>query len=132
MSVRDLNFGDAHTSGDADGLMVYEPVYAFGHWNPCKIFNFIQVQVESPTKTLDLLELSPSHLVFVQGKNHPVVAERLQPGDVLQASGGERGVQVLHIQTVTRRDGVFAPLTLSWRIMVNGVTASETSWGRVC
>lgn len=90
---------------------IYEPVYSFGHVNAALSADFIKLHPSN-------LELSPNHMVFVEGEG-PVPASMVVVGD--QLVGGKR---VSAISTVTRR-GVYAPMTPSGRIVVNGVLASN-------
>lgn len=89
---------------------IYEPVYSFGHINPVVSANFLKMHPSN-------VELSRSHLVFVEGKG-AVPAFMVMVGDKLLG-----GNPVSAISSVTR-NGVYAPFTPSGRIVVNGVVAS--------
>lgn len=90
---------------------IFEPVYSFGHVNSVVPADFLKLHPSN-------LELSPNHMVFVEGKG-PVPASMVMVGD--QLVGGKI---VSAIGTVTR-NGVYAPMTASGRIVVNGVLASN-------
>ena len=111
----------------------YEPVYAFGHFNPNKTANFVQIFTKGSQRPLEMTE---NHLVFVAGKVNPVAAGSVQVGDfLLRAAGphpencnnlenGNNPVAVHKIKTIVGKDGVFARLTPSGTIVVDGVEAS--------
>lgn len=63
------------------------------------------------------LELSPAHMVFL-ADGHPIPAREVKIGDELR-----RGQFVTKLDSVTRR-GIYAPVTFSGDIQVDGVLAS--------
>jgi hypothetical protein len=87
-------------------------VYSFSHINKNTETKFLQIHMEHCDMPL---EISPDHLIYVGGK--PVRAADVQVGNFLH------GHRVSHITTV-QRHGVYAPVTFSGDIMVNGVLAS--------
>mmetsp|Transcript_31433 Transcript_31433/g.47936 ORF Transcript_31433/g.47936 Transcript_31433/m.47936 type:complete len:213 (+) Transcript_31433:3-641(+) len=89
----------------------YEPIYSFGHRSPDTLAEFVQLL---PSK----LELSPSHMVFLQS-GEAVPASIVKIGDVLQSGESVTGIQKL------MRTGVYAPFTPSGTLLVNGVTVSS-------
>lgn len=78
VAMKDLQIGDLVF---ANGK--YQPVYAFGHHKPDETTLFLQLHTEEETP----LELSPEHLVFLDGNDFPVPAHSIQVGDVLQEIG---------------------------------------------
>ena len=59
----------------------YEPIYAFGHWDPTQVADFVQIYME---ESKEPLEMTPEHLVFLQSQPQtPVRADALVVGDVL-------------------------------------------------
>ncbi|CAB9517326.1 Protein hedgehog [Seminavis robusta] len=107
----------------------YEPIYAFAHWNEDKQSEFLQLTTSSGSK----LELTGDHMVFVVGRHHPVPARSVQVGDLLVSGGSNdtydtdldlSGGLVTMIQTV-RRTGIYAPLTPSGALVVDGILASS-------
>lgn len=127
IAMKNLQLGDLVQSA----VGRYEPVYAYGHLNPTKTYKFLRLYL-SPTRngTMEFprqnhnLEISPKHLVFIQGKPNPVTADSLKVGDRLLGSDIGTHFKIATIKRVTRRDGVYAPLTPSGTILVDGVRAS--------
>lgn len=109
MSIKDLQIGDRIFNGET-----YEPVYAFGHLNADDSADFVQIK----TALGNTLEATGAHLVFVDGKSDAVRADAVQVGDALQ------GATVTEISSVNRK-GLYAPLTPSGKLVVDGVTASN-------
>jgi hypothetical protein len=87
-------------------------VYSLGHIDHAIEGNFLQIYAEG---TMSPLEITSSHMLFVSGKS--ALASQVVVGDML----GEHRVK--QISTVKRR-GVYAPVTYSGDILVNGVLAS--------
>jgi hypothetical protein len=116
VSMEELKVGDSVLTGTGR----YEPVYAFGHKNTAQVAEFLQMEMsESKQK----LELTAAHMVFVQGQKHPIRADSIQVGDVLRSTTAEGG-KVTKIGTVTRT-GLYAPLTPSGSVVVDGIVASS-------
>lgn len=88
----------------------FEHVYSFGHRDEQVETTFLRFLPSN-------LELSASHMVFVQGSG-PVPASFVKIGDRFVEGG-----MVEDIQSVKRR-GLFTPFTPSGTIIVNGVRAS--------
>jgi len=99
----------------------YEPVYGFGHINPDKPAEFLRIFTSNNAAAP--LEMTGNHMLFVRGKEHPVRSDSIKVGDNLRADHGTF-TSVTKIQTVTRK-GVYAPLTPSGSIVVNGIVASS-------
>lgn len=108
----------------------YEPVYAWGHYNPTKQAEFLRFEASAGQKKITntkVLEATGDHLVFLQGKTNPVRADSIRVGDVLQGAGGSSRTSdqvVRKISTIERDDGVYSPLTPSGTVVVNGIAAS--------
>ena len=113
--MNDLAVGD-HVLTDGKSN-TFEQVYAFGHWDPSAKASFLQIQHQSGA-----LELTEDHMLQVNGRF--LKASSVKVGDTLQ---GEQGAptSVTKIRHVTRKDGVFAPLTPSGGIVVDNVLASS-------
>jgi len=116
VAMKDLTIGDQVLTSSA----AYEPVYALGHDNPTKKAEFLKIHT---TAEAHPLEITDRHLLFVEGKANPVRADSIKVGDVLRGNHDTQ-VTVSKIQTVTRSDGIYAPLTPSGSIMVDGIQAS--------
>ncbi|CAB9498133.1 Desert hedgehog protein [Seminavis robusta] len=123
VSMSDLRVGDKVLSRTNQ----FEPVYAFGHWNPHAINKFLKIQSSSDESPL---EVSSEHFVYIQGSKNPIRAASVQVGDVLQgvapsmnATGAEQGLVVESLTSIEKM-GLYAPLTASGVFVVNGVLAS--------
>jgi hypothetical protein len=116
-SMEDLQVGDYVLT---HGSETYEPVYARAHFHPTKITPFLQIHTTEGTSPL---EVSPGHLIYVFGKNHPVPASMVKIGDMLVNGTSNGSMIVTKIETV-HKNGFLAPLTPGGTIVVNGVLAS--------
>jgi len=116
--MTELEVGDKVLTGKEQDR--YEPVYGFGHINPDKPAEFLKIFTSN--KATAPLEMTGNHMLFVSGKEHPVRADSIKVGDNLRADHGT-STSVTKIQTVTRK-GVYAPMTPSGSIVVNGIVAS--------
>jgi hypothetical protein len=105
LRMRDLKLGDEILVAEG----VFEQVYSFGHYNDTMESQFLKFMPSG-------LEITPAHIVFVEGKAVP--AALVKVGDMLS------GDAVTSIKTVTRK-GVFAPFTASGSVIVNDVVASN-------
>jgi hypothetical protein len=120
IAMKDLEVGDqVLVSGSTTAASKYEPVYAFGHLDRTKTEKFLQIYT---TTGVEPLEITRRHLVFLDGHPYPIAASSLQVGDVLQ---GDTHVSITKIATITRRDGIYAPLTPSGTLLVNGIRVSS-------
>lgn len=102
----------------------FETVYAFGHYEPQGIGEFLRIW--SSALNTDPLEISAMHMVFVEVGNEKKSRSRLATpaslvviGDVLVG-----GAIVTRIDTVQRK-GVYAPFTESGTLVVNQVLVSN-------
>ena len=105
--LKDVELGESILVGGGR----YEHIYSFGHRHDEIAAEYLQFL---PSK----LELSPNHIVFVERKG-PIPASLVQIGDTLVG-----GQQVSVVRKVSRK-GVYAPLTPSGTLVVNGVLASS-------
>ena len=112
VSMKDLKIGARVLT--SSGL--YEPVYAFGHKNPVKEAEFLQLKTSE-----SILEMTGAHLVFLADKTNPARADSVKVGDVLRS--GESGVKVQKIISVKRK-GIYSPLTPGGTVVVDGIVAS--------
>lgn len=108
--MRDVRIGDyvRTNHGDQD----YSRVYSFGHFDASKRAQYMQVYLDSFASPL---EVSQNHLVMVNGSF--IKASEIQVGDELST-----GI-VTKIELQWRR-GLFAPITETGTIVVNGVFSS--------
>lgn len=115
--MADVAIGDLVRTADN----AFEPVYAFGHFNTKKVADFVQIYTKGNKKPL---EMTYNHLIFVADKTHPVTAGSLKVGNFVHVDSSDTPVAVSKIKSVVRKTGVFAPLTPSGTILVDGVLAS--------
>jgi len=115
VAMKDLAVGDAVLTHNG----AYEPIYAFGHYNPTKEAEFLQL-----TTANSVLEMTGEHLVFLQNKENPVRADSVQVGDVLRSADSSNTLKVNKVNTI-QRQGLYAPLTNSGTVVVDGVVASS-------
>jgi hypothetical protein len=131
VALRELNVGD-WVLASSGRTRSYQPVYAFGHYNPDKLAEFIQIQTTATQNKP--LELTGNHLVFLADQKAPMRADAIQVGDVLATStwkdNGEQDKTATQREVVTtittvRKRGVYAPLTPDGILVVNeGIVAS--------
>jgi len=114
VAMEALQVGDYVKIGNGED---YERIYAFGHRDPQRFTEFVQLH----TKTGTPLEMTGEHLVFVDGKTNPVRADSIQVGDRLLAKNSDAVVKKI---TLVTRNGLYNPLTSSGTIQVNGIAAS--------
>lgn len=106
LRMKDARIGDVVKVEEG----IFEPIYSFGHFSDSSVTSFVHFHPSG-------LEVTPSHLVFVNGKRSPLPASMVQVGDSLS------GVQVTKITTGARK-GLFAPFTPSGKLVVNNVVVS--------
>ena len=95
----------------------YEHVYSFGHRDRDVMSRYLKLVTSGSS-----LEVSPNHLVFVEGER-AVPASSVKVGDMLQLADGKLA-SVESIEVLTKQ-GAYAPFTASGTVVVNGVTASS-------
>ena len=127
--MKDLKVGDSILSGSGE----FSKVYAFGHWNPYRTTEFLQIWTSDKDpanyeQQLQPLEMTKDHLVFAWQKNKDTAkpksirADALRVGDLVQTTMGS--ANVTQITQVTKM-GIYAPLTLEGCLVVNDVIASS-------
>jgi len=98
----------------------FEPVIAFLHDLPG---NHASLTVEHESGSF---RVSANHLVFAQdgqGKRADKIANQLTAGDVIYQNG--HAVKVLSVYSSVIDSGMYAPLTASGTVVVDGVAASN-------
>ena len=131
LNMSEVRLGDRVQSVDSLGNIVYSEVLMFLDREPEERMQFIVVTGEDGSK----LTLTPSHLVFTGRTDceelecmEASYAGNLAPGDTIVVTRGqtEAGVKVTRVASVsvTSSTGVFAPLTRSGNLVVDGVLAS--------
>jgi Hint module len=127
--IHQLFIGDYVESGDGQ----YTQIYGFGHLDHKKEGQFFHISFHNSYVTRDTLlssppsfmELSAAHLIRIE-RNHQqcyIQAKDVVKGDVL-FNGFHDPVIVDEIEIVLRQ-GVYAPLTYSGHIVVNGIVSSN-------
>ena len=127
--MEDIKVGDYILSGSGE----FSKIYAFGHWNPRRTTEFLQIWTtdDDPMhyeQQLPPLEVTYDHLVFAwqnnrdTGKPKAIRADALRVGDLVQTPTGSTNVTQI---TQMTKMGIYAPLTLEGRLVVNGVIASS-------
>lgn len=97
----------------------FSHVYSFGHRNCEKLATYLQIYIKDYKQPL---EISANHMVFTT-KKAPVAASTLKVGDTLLLDNERQGA-IRVIREVNRR-GVYAPFTMSGKIVVSNVVASS-------
>jgi len=94
----------------------FDLVYAFGHRNRDIEADYLSIYTKSHVP----LEISANHMVFVEreGTSKFIPAQSLIKGDLVIT--GDGGVDMVINIGKTRSRGVFAPLTASGTVVVNG------------
>ena len=115
VQIQDVQVGDrVLTSGSQ-----YETVYSFGHYNTEDGGEYLQIHTDDTKRPL---ELSDNHMVFVEG-GRCIPASLLKRGDRVVLGSGDTAL-IRRINSV-KRQGMYAPFTLSGTIVVDGVLASS-------
>jgi desert hedgehog protein len=132
--MQELRAGDAVRSIDGSGQTFFDEVYFFGHADASTSAEFVELTLNG---NLVSLQLSGKHFVPTCPKNRVpcdwsehtnVYAEDVQVGDYLWAMRGEQlDLQEVSATSISSRDGLYNPYTLSGRVVVNGVLASAHS-----
>lgn len=117
VAMKDIAVGDAILVGTG----TYEPVYMFGHRDPFKQSEFVQIYTTA-VKSSRPLEMSPEHMVFLANQRDPIPAGAVKEGDLLRTVGS--AVAVTKVKR-TVKQGLYTPLTQDGSIVVNGVIASQ-------
>ena len=124
VQMKNLQVGDEVLTGS--GLENYEPIYAFGHIEPRVVADFIEISFESVdshgSKQDHSIEMTDEHLIYLRGETHPIRAGAVQVGNILVGLGG--GLAKVTKLSSIRKEGVYAPLTASGKIVVNGLVVS--------
>ena len=106
MLLKDLKFGDSVLAAN----QVFQPFVLDIHSHPSKPTEFLQVHTEVSDNDPETspIELTTGHMIFVDGKDLPVLAGDVKLGDSLVGTSGP--MKVTKITTVMR-DGLYNGLT---------------------
>ena len=104
--LKDLKFGDSVLAAN----QVFRPYVFDMHSHSSKPTEFLQLHTEVSDNDPETapIELTPGHMIFVDGKDLPILASDVKLGDSLVGTSGP--TKVTKISTVMR-DGLFDPLT---------------------
>ena len=126
--MKDLQVNDQVLVQNKNRMPIYQAVYSFGHYNQQTPTEYLRIY----TGNKEPLEISPGHLLYVQGKGHPVQAASIRVGDMLLQVSLDAATMpsiVTKINKVTRT-GAYMPLTkddLLW-LMVSLPPLMFPSW----
>ena len=112
VKMTDLSVGDMVQTG-----LSYEPIYAFAHLDHTGLAEYIQIFTKDNRHPL---EVTMDHLLWVNGKFVP--ASAVQVGDSIM--DGNRREQVVKRVAASVKQGLYAPLTHSGELVVNGIRTS--------
>jgi len=130
--MADLSVGDRVLTVDSDGHLRYDDVIAFVHRQPQLLTSFTVIATVAGRR----LVATGDHLIFTSSDQSasfgdaakPSFVAHLHPGNdsvYVTASGSKRlGVSMVTNVTMVTGRGVFAPLTSTGTIVVDGVAAS--------
>lgn len=107
----EIRIGDYIQDGENNS---YSKVHSFGHHDHTMETSFIQVHFSGLGQAP--LELSPNHIVFVAGKS--TLASNIIVGDLI-------GNKKVKSTSTIQRKGVYAPITMSGKVVVNGALCSS-------
>eukprot|EP00546_Thalassionema_frauenfeldii_P002821 CAMPEP_0178930854 /NCGR_PEP_ID=MMETSP0786-20121207/21544_1 /TAXON_ID=186022 /ORGANISM="Thalassionema frauenfeldii, Strain CCMP 1798" /LENGTH=729 /DNA_ID=CAMNT_0020607583 /DNA_START=194 /DNA_END=2380 /DNA_ORIENTATION=+ len=118
MAMSDIQIGDSIqvASKDKAAEVVFEPVYAFGHYQPDQTGNFLEITVSSGTT----LQISWDHLLFVS-PGTAIPAGDLQVGQKLYLEEEEEdnvSTIITKINANVVAHGIYAPFTPSGTLVV--------------
>lgn len=119
--MRDLKVGERVLIQKPSGSLDFEPILAFLHvapTEPGRLDKYLTVMHSEGQ-----VRASPNHVLF-HADGRDTSAAKLAVGDELLTSEG-RAAQVLEILESEGNSGMYAPLTASGTIIVDGVVASN-------
>jgi len=113
--IKDVAVGDKVMTASGK----YKSVFTISHFHHDRVTSFLSVQTEMKEKPL---ELTPLHMLFLQGEQNPVPAQDVKIGDLVQTL--YHGPQKVTNITVVTRNGFYNPVTMDGTIVVDGIIAS--------
>ena len=116
VKMEDAKVGDMVLTSNSG---TFEPIFAFGHLDKSATGSFLKISTHGGSS----LEITGEHLLFLNGKTNPVRADSIQVGDKLQIAEADGDSTVKSIKPLTKK-GLYAPLTPSGKIVVDGIVAS--------
>lgn len=121
--MKDLKVGDKVLTINKNKQLVFDKVYGFLHREVDKDAKFLQIHLEGGR----VLTLTSLHMLYkAVGNSQSVVpAYKISTGDRLFVVS-ENGIEIQAVSSITEIElkGIYAPVTYSGRIVVDGVLAS--------
>jgi hypothetical protein len=120
MLLKDLKFGDSILAANK----MFQPFVLSQHSHPSKPTEFVQINTEESDaiKSSQPIELTSAHMIFVDGKDEPILAGDVELGDSLIGMNGPTKVTKID---VVMRNGFYAPLIFDATLYVDGILASS-------
>lgn len=115
--IKDIRIGDIVETGYGR----YAPVFSWTHKQEVSYRRYTYVQVH--TSRDKLLELTPSHYVYIFDRKHLIPAGEIRPGLRLISEDGSP-LEVLNVTRKVFNGGLYNPHTLHGDIVVDGVLTS--------
>lgn len=100
----------------------YEVVYAIDHRHPTRLSKFVRIETDENDGRP--LELTETHMLFLEGNVHPTPANMVKIGDEVQTLTGPRKVE--NVSMISGK-GIHNPLTRDGTIVASGIIASTYS-----
>jgi hypothetical protein len=112
-----IEVGDLVLTGGGE----FQSVYSIDHRDMNKVTKFLQIEFGSDN---EVLEVTPKHMIFEEGKVNPVASGTIDVGDRIVTPTGYETVTGIGM---VERKGVFNPLTADGTIVASGMVASTFS-----
>eukprot|EP00929_Paragymnodinium_shiwhaense_P094781 TRINITY_DN5556_c0_g1_i1.p1 TRINITY_DN5556_c0_g1~~TRINITY_DN5556_c0_g1_i1.p1 ORF type:complete len:401 (+),score=60.20 TRINITY_DN5556_c0_g1_i1:151-1203(+) len=121
-ALRQLELGEEVLVSRSGGVLAFEPVHGYVHTLREPAAGYVSLE-----HTYGELRLSANHMLFVtsqDGTTATKVAGEVQVGDVMALSQDAAVARVLALQDTSDASDMYAPLTGSGTLIVDGVVAS--------
>jgi len=115
VSIKDVAIGDKVMTASGN----YKTIFTISHSHPDKLTNFLRIHTNM--KDENPIELTPLHMLFLEGERYPVAAKNVKIGDFVQTLSGPREITDI---TVTTKKGFYNPVTTDGTILVDGIIVS--------
>jgi Hint module len=105
-TMRDLHVSDKVLVQHKTNQSIYKSVNSVGHYNQLTPTEYLSIY-SGQNKPL---EISPGHLLYVQGKEHPTRADSMQARDILLRVSADASNTPTHVMKIERviRNGAYA------------------------
>ncbi|BDA50219.1 probable sonic hedgehog protein A [Coccomyxa sp. Obi] len=131
LDMSEVRVGDMLQSIAANGSLIYDEVYFFGHRNSSALGQFVSLWVVVPNHPAAIIKMSPRHFIPVFGSSKgskATYAKDVRVGDnvmMVGANGPVSGKVVAKHLTISK--GLYNPYTKGGNVVVNRVLASAHS-----